>query len=147
MTLTTSAYFQQPDWLLQIESVLETLNEGVVIVDDNLRIVFANEAVLRLSGHERGALLNRALDAVFAPEDLAYLMQQHTIAQQVGRHRHEYPSETGRPLRAGFWIASDALSTVIWKCENLARLPGDTASRLGEPRSGVALSRVQHKQI
>jgi PAS domain S-box-containing protein len=102
MTLMTSAYFQQPDWLLQMENILETLNEGVVIVDDNLRIVFANEALLRLSGHERGALLHRALDTIFAPEDLAYLMQQHTISQQLGRHRHEYyvPRKDGGHLPA-----------------------------------------------
>ena len=37
-----------PDWLRQMESILEELNEGVVIVDDQLRVVFANEALLRL---------------------------------------------------------------------------------------------------
>jgi hypothetical protein len=30
-----------PDWLLQMESILEELNEGVAIVDDQLRIIFA----------------------------------------------------------------------------------------------------------
>jgi PAS domain-containing protein len=35
-----------PDWLRQMESILEELNEGVVIVDDELRVVFANEALL-----------------------------------------------------------------------------------------------------
>jgi PAS domain-containing protein len=39
---------QTPDWLRQMESILEELNEGVVIVDDELRIIFANDALLRL---------------------------------------------------------------------------------------------------
>ena len=43
-----------PDWLRQMESILEELNEGVVIVDDQLRIVFANEALLRMAQYERG---------------------------------------------------------------------------------------------
>ena len=36
-----------------MESILEELNEGVVIVDDQLRVVFANEALLRLGQYER----------------------------------------------------------------------------------------------
>jgi hypothetical protein len=35
-----------PGWLRQLEYILEELNEGVVIVDDQLRVVFANEALL-----------------------------------------------------------------------------------------------------
>jgi PAS domain S-box-containing protein len=84
MTLMTRAYFQQPDWLLHMENILETLNEGVVVVDDNLRIVFANEALLRLTGHERGELLHRALDTVFAPEDLAYLVKRTPSPSSLG---------------------------------------------------------------
>src|SRR5205814_9057056 len=48
------ADLQKPDWLLQMENILETLNEGVVITDDALRVVFTNEALLRLTGSERG---------------------------------------------------------------------------------------------
>jgi len=40
------AELQQPDWLLQMENILETLNEGVVIADDALRAVFTNEVTL-----------------------------------------------------------------------------------------------------
>ena len=42
-------YRQAPDWLRQTEAILESLNEGIVIVDDQLRIVFANEAFQQLS--------------------------------------------------------------------------------------------------
>jgi len=48
------ADLQKPDWLLQMENILETLNEGVVITDDALRVVFTNEALRRLTGSERG---------------------------------------------------------------------------------------------
>lgn len=44
---------QTPDWLPQTESILEELNEGVVIADDQLRVVFANEALLRLGRYQR----------------------------------------------------------------------------------------------
>ena len=36
------ADIQEPVWLLRMENILETLNEGVVIADDALRVVFAN---------------------------------------------------------------------------------------------------------
>ena len=34
-----------PDWLRQMKSILEELNEGVVIVDDQLRVVLKNDAL------------------------------------------------------------------------------------------------------
>ena len=54
---------QTPNWLQQMQAILEELNEGVVIADDELRIVFANEALLRLGRYQRseirGALRTR----------------------------------------------------------------------------------------
>jgi len=34
--------FERPDWVQQMESVLETVNEGVLIADDRRRFVFAS---------------------------------------------------------------------------------------------------------
>lgn len=73
-----------------MEGILEALNEGVVIVDSQLRIVFANEAVIRLGGYERGELQGRTPDSIFPPEDLPYIMRQHEAGQRYGRHRHEF---------------------------------------------------------
>ena len=36
-----SVNIETPDWLPEMESILEELSEGVVIVDDELRVVFA----------------------------------------------------------------------------------------------------------
>ena len=38
---------ETPDWLREMETILEELSEGVVVVDDQLRVVFANEALTR----------------------------------------------------------------------------------------------------
>jgi sigma-B regulation protein RsbU (phosphoserine phosphatase) len=81
---------QAPDWLLQMTPILEELNEGVVVVDDQLRIVFANEALLRLGGYNRGEMYGRTPDAIFPQQDLPYVMQQHAAAQREGHHRHEF---------------------------------------------------------
>jgi PAS domain S-box-containing protein len=84
------ANIETPSWLRQMEDILEELNEGVVIVDDQIRVVFANEAVIRLGGYERGEMQGRTPDTIFLPEDLPYLMRQRETGQRYGHHRHEF---------------------------------------------------------
>jgi hypothetical protein len=55
-----------PDWLRQMGSILEELNEGVVIVDDQLRVVFANEALIRtFCGSMNQAIATDAVELSF----------------------------------------------------------------------------------
>jgi sigma-B regulation protein RsbU (phosphoserine phosphatase) len=70
--------------------ILEALNEGVVIVDDQLRIVFANEALVRLGGYDLSDVYGRTPDSIFPQQDLPYVMQQHATAQRDGHNRHEF---------------------------------------------------------
>lgn len=94
------ANIQTPDWLRQMENILEELNEGVVIVDNRIRVIFANEALLRLSRYEREELQGRTPDAIFPPEDVPYLLQQHESDQRYGRNRHEFylPRKDGEKI-------------------------------------------------
>ena len=47
---------ETPDWLREMETILEELNEGVVVVDDQLRVIFANEVLTRMGHFERNHL-------------------------------------------------------------------------------------------
>ncbi len=85
-----AAKVETPHWLREMESILEALNEGVIIVDDETRVVFTNEAVNRWGGYERGEAEGRTLDTIFPPEDLPYLMRQRETGQRYGHHRHEF---------------------------------------------------------
>jgi PAS domain S-box-containing protein len=98
------ANIQTPAWLRQMESILEELNEGVAVVDHQLRIVFANEALIRLGGYERGELQGHTPEAIFPPEDMPYIMRQHEAGQRHGRHRHEFyvPRKDGEKIPAIF---------------------------------------------
>jgi PAS domain S-box-containing protein len=89
-----------PDWLRQTESILEELNEGVVIVDDQLRIVFANEALIQLGQYERSDVRGQTLDAIFPPEDIPYIMRQHESGHRYGHHRDEFyvPRKDGEKI-------------------------------------------------
>jgi len=89
-----------PEWLQQMESILEELNEGVVIVDDQLRVVFANEALIRLAQYERGELQGRSPDTIFPRKDLPYIVRQHESMHRYGRHRNEFylPRKDGEKI-------------------------------------------------
>src|SRR5215470_14432813 len=93
-----------PNWLRQMEAVLGDLNEGVVIVDSQLRVLFANEALIRLGQYELEELEGRTPDAIFPPEDVPYILRQHESDQRYGRHRHEFylPRKDGEKIPAIF---------------------------------------------
>ncbi len=57
-----------PDWLREMETILEELNEGVVVLDDQLRVIFANEALTRMGHFEREEIQGRTPDAIFPPK-------------------------------------------------------------------------------
>ena len=48
---------EQPDWLVQIEGILESLNEGVLITDECQAIVFANSNLEEMTGFARAELV------------------------------------------------------------------------------------------
>jgi PAS domain S-box-containing protein len=87
-----------------MESILEELNVGVIIVDGQLRMIFVNEALIRLGRYERGELQDNTPDAIFPQEDLPYIMRQHALGQRYGRHRNEFyfPRKDGEKIPAIF---------------------------------------------
>jgi PAS domain S-box-containing protein len=91
---------ETPNWLFQMENILEELNEGVVVLDSQLRVVFANEVLLQLALYERGEMQGRMPDAIFPPEDIPYIMRQHELEHRYGRHRHEFyiPRKDGEKI-------------------------------------------------
>jgi len=98
------ANIQTPEWLRQMESILEELNEGVVIVDDQLRVLFANEALLRLGMYSREEIRGRTPDAIFPAKDIPYLLRQHESGHRYGRSRSEFylPRKNGERIPAIF---------------------------------------------
>jgi PAS domain S-box-containing protein len=95
---------QTPDWLRQTQSILEELNEGVAIVDDRLRVVFANEALIRMGQYERGEIEGRTPDAIFPPKDIPYIVQQYESGHRHGRNRNEFylPRKNGEKIPSIF---------------------------------------------
>jgi len=95
---------ETPDWLREMETILEELNEGVVVVDEQLRVIFANEALTRMGHFERGEIQGCTPDAIFPSEDLPYIKRQHESGHRYGRHRSEFylPRKDGTKIPAIF---------------------------------------------
>jgi phosphoserine phosphatase RsbU/P len=99
-----SSNIETPEWLLAMETILEELNEGVVVVDDQLRVIFVNEALARMGQFERDEIQGRTPDAIFPSEDLPSIKRQHESGHRHGRHRTEFylPRKDGAKIPAIF---------------------------------------------
>lgn len=95
---------ETPDWLREMETILEELNEGVVVVDEKLRVIFANEALTRMGHFERDEIQGRTPDAIFPSEDLPSIRRQHESGHRYGRNRSAFylPRKDGRKIPAIF---------------------------------------------
>ena len=95
---------ETPDWLREMETILEELNEGVVVVDDQLRVIFANEALTRMGNFQRNEIQGCTPDAIFPSEDLPYIKRQHESGHRYGQHRSEFyfPRKDGGKIPAIF---------------------------------------------
>jgi len=87
-----------------METSLEELNEGVVVLDDELRVIFANEALTRMGHFDRKEIQGRMPDAIFPSEDLPSIKRQHESGHRYGRHRNEFylPRKDGIKIPAIF---------------------------------------------
>src|ERR1700675_4798872 len=95
---------ETPDWLREMETILEELNEGVVVLDDELRVIFANEALTRMGHFDREEIQGRTPDAIFPSEDLPCIKRQHESGLRYGRNRTEFyfPRKDGGKIPAIF---------------------------------------------
>ena len=56
MVTVTSMAIDKPEWLTSMEAVLEVLNEGVIISNDQQQILFVNSRFIEMTGTPRQEL-------------------------------------------------------------------------------------------
>jgi phosphoserine phosphatase RsbU/P len=78
------------DWLPQMEGLLQTLNEGVLIVDAHDGVVFANQCMEELVGVPAAELVGKTPGRFYSGEDLQFLNQQIAHSMEHGRNRYEF---------------------------------------------------------
>jgi PAS domain S-box-containing protein len=81
---------EKPDWLIPMETVLETLNEGVIVADELHRILFANSRFLEMTGIPSQDLEDSGPAHFYSPQEWAFLMQQANLAFRAGHNRYAF---------------------------------------------------------
>jgi PAS domain S-box-containing protein len=81
---------EQPEWLTQMEPVLEVLNEGVIVTDDHHRVLFANARFLEMTGVNRPDLTGSDPSHLYSDQEWAFLMQQTSTTFRAGNNRYAF---------------------------------------------------------
>jgi sigma-B regulation protein RsbU (phosphoserine phosphatase) len=92
---------EEPQWLQQMGSILETLNDGVVIADDSNQILFANAVFEEMTGTPRSEIIGTDARQLYdRAEEFALAQAFHQKALEIGRSREEFflPTKGGGRL-------------------------------------------------
>ena len=58
----------KPEWLTQMEAVLEVLNEGVIITNDRRKVVFANSRFVEMTGMSRAHIVGSDFSCFYSSQ-------------------------------------------------------------------------------
>jgi len=90
VTPSDSIEMEKPEWLTQMETVLEVLNEGVILADDHHRILFANSRLMEMTGIPRKELIGFDPSSFYSSQEMGFLRQQIDVAFQAGHNRYSF---------------------------------------------------------
>ena len=80
----------QNQWLDQVGSVLETLNQGVIISDENRHIVFANSMFLEMGKMSAEDIIGRSVMDLYPPDEVRRLQEFIARRETQGRAQYEF---------------------------------------------------------
>ncbi len=78
------------EWLTSMEAVLEALNEGVVITNENHRILFANSRFVEMTGIPKQDLIGSDPSQFYSPQELDFVAQQIDVEFRHGHNRYAF---------------------------------------------------------
>jgi PAS domain S-box-containing protein len=91
MTLPPIAVaMDRPEWLTSMEAVLEELNEGVVITNEDHRILFANSRFVEMTGLLKQDLIGSEPSQFYSPQEMDFVAQQIDVEFRDGRNRYAF---------------------------------------------------------
>src|SRR5215469_9562857 len=80
----------KPEWLTQMEAVLEVLNEGVIITNDRRKILFANSRFVEMTGISRPHLVGSDFSRFYSSQEWDFLTSQNDVSFRQGHNRYEF---------------------------------------------------------
>src|SRR5258708_2505253 len=85
-----SIEMEKPEWLTQMETVLEVLNEGVIISDDRHQVLFANSRFVEMTGIPQQDLFQFDRSRFYSSQEWDFLKQQMDIGSRAGHNRYAF---------------------------------------------------------
>ena len=85
-----SMAMDKAEWLTAMEAVLEALNEGVVITNENHRILFANSRFVEMTGIPKQDWIGSDPSQFYSPKELDFVAQQIDVALRAGHNRYAF---------------------------------------------------------
>jgi PAS domain S-box-containing protein len=85
-----SLAMDKPEWLTSMEAVLEVLNEGVVITDENHRILFANARFVEMTGIPKRDLIGFDPAQFYSPQEFDFVAHQIDVEFRHGHNRYAF---------------------------------------------------------
>jgi PAS domain S-box-containing protein len=95
-----SLAMDKPEWLANMEAVLEVLNEGVVITNENHRILFANARFVEMTGILKRDLIGFDPSQFYSPQEFEFVAHQIDVEFRHGQNRYAFvlPRKDGNRL-------------------------------------------------
>jgi sigma-B regulation protein RsbU (phosphoserine phosphatase) len=100
---------EQPEWIEQLEGLLETLNEGVIIADDCHRILYVNSCFEEMTGLPSSDLVGQVSSKFYTAEEFGFILKQIEVSAATGRNRFEFVLPLGDGGRLPVMISSRRL--------------------------------------
>lgn len=90
VTAGDSIKTEKPEWLSQMDAVLEALNEGVIVANERLQILFANTRFLEMTGIPREELIHFDPSQFYSSQEWDFLSRQTDASFRTGRNRYSF---------------------------------------------------------
>ena len=90
----------RPEWLEQAEGVLETLNEGVIVSDEDARILSVNSRFEGMIGMPRAEIVGKEAYHFYTPEEADVIAREKARGMRQGHNPFEFvlPNKDGSRL-------------------------------------------------
>ena len=90
---------EKPEWLLQMETLFDTLNEGVLVGDSCHQILYVNSCLAEMIGSPRAEIEGRPASHFYSQEEYQVILKQEALAVD-GTNRFEFvlPRKDGTRL-------------------------------------------------
>ena len=86
---------EKPDWLLQMETIFDTLNEGVLVSNDCRQILYINSCLADMIGNPASEIVGRTASYFYTQEEYSVILSQEDSRNDHSRFEFVLPRKNG----------------------------------------------------